>query len=67
MNKSTVNSIIIGPCGHGKTSLMNILCGTTYQAKQQYNSATRDIQANICQYEYANPFIIIDTPGSTSM
>jgi len=67
MNDKTVNTVIIGPCGNGKTTLMNKLCGTTYDAKQQHSSLTREIKPNHCRYEYRTPFIIIDTPGSTSM
>ena len=41
INKNEISSVIIGPCGNGKTTLMNILCGTNFSASQQLSSSTR--------------------------
>lgn len=60
------STVIIGPCGNGKTTLMNILCGTNFSANQQFSSSTREIQSSVCKQEYEKTFQIFDTPGSTS-
>ena len=62
----SVIGIIIGPCGHGKTTLLNKVCGVRYNAGQSQYSLSRDIVQEESKKIYPIPFIIIDSPGTTS-
>ena len=56
----------MGPCGHGKTSLVNNLCGSDLQARMAAESLTRDVTELKCQYDYDLPLIFYDSPGTTA-
>lgn len=56
---------VIGPCGHGKTSLVNNLCGTKNATGEAMDSKTQNIYPGMVKY-LSSEFLIIDTPGTTS-
>ena len=57
--ESQNNVILFGEVGCGKTTLINILCGTKYEVKEGGYSCTRDIQFG----RTPDNNIIIDFPG----
>ena len=56
----------MGPCGNGKTCLVNNLCGSNLPAGNTTSSLTRNITELKSQFEYPVPFVIYDTPGTTA-
>lgn len=56
----------MGPCGNGKTSLVNNLCGSDLPAGEAAQSLTRNITELKSQFQYHIPFVIYDTPGTTA-
>ena len=56
----------MGPCGNGKTCLVNNLCGSNLQVGNSKSSLTRNITELKSQFEYPVPFVIYDTPGTTA-
>ena len=57
--------VILGQIGVGKTTLFNLLCGTTHLAEEASGSQTRNLyfhSVNVGNY----PFNLIDTPGMNS-
>ena len=59
IKESQNNIILFGEVGCGKTTLINILCGTKYEVKEGGYSCTRDIQYGITPENN----IIVDFPG----
>lgn len=56
----------MGPCGNGKTCLINHLCGSDLPTGHVKSSLTRDITELKSQFQYDQNFVIYDTPGTTS-
>lgn len=61
-----VKTVIMGPCGNGKTTLVNHLCGSNLPAGNTASSLTKKITELKTQFDYPIPFVIFDTPGTTS-
>jgi len=57
------NIALLGVLGHGKTSLINKLCGSAYAASAGQESCTRHVQL---AYTKTHGMRIIDTPGIES-
>ena len=57
--------IILGKTGAGKTTLFNILCGTSYTAKDSSNSVTQKLYLHSVNCG-DHPFVLVDTPGTDS-
>lgn len=63
----TINAVIIGPCGSGKTCLINHLCGSDLPHGSSNSSLTRDVTQLPSQFLYKPQFILYDTPGTTAV
>merc|ERR550525_1315057 len=57
------NIALLGVLGHGKTTMMNNLCGSIYAASAGQSSCTRHVQL---AYTKRHGMRIIDTPGIES-
>jgi len=57
------NVVIFGLVGHGKTTLLNKACGTSYKTAESGYSCTTDIQYS---YSVKGDMAIIDFPGINS-
>ena len=57
----------MGPCGNGKTTLINNLCGTELSAGLAAESLTRDVTEVKCMYNYDLPLVFYDSPGTTAL
>lgn len=66
-NQQSIDAVIIGPCGSGKTCLINHLCGSDLPSGSANSSLTRDVTQLSAQFLYNPRFILYDTPGTTSV
>lgn len=62
----TVTGVIMGPCGSGKTSLMNNICGTNHKAGEGFHNITRNIHCERVAYIGNSRFKVYGTPETTS-
>jgi len=61
VNSGGENTIIlVGKVGHGKTFILNKICGTVYQSEMCARSCTRVLQ---CDCTILHGITVIDTPG----
>lgn len=65
--EETIQAVIVGPCGCGKTCLINHICGSHLPQGSGRSSLTRDVTQLPSQYFYEPHFIVYDTPGTTSI
>jgi len=63
IQQSDNNVILFGSVGHGKTTILNNVCGESYDTAESGFSCTRDVQ---CAYSLKGDMIIIDFPGLRS-
>lgn len=56
----------MGPCGNGKTTFINHLCGSDLQTGHTKSSLTRNLTELKSQFQYERNFVIYDTPGTTA-
>ena len=56
----------MGPCGYGKSTLVNNLCDSKLSAGLSGQTLTRDITEMECKIEYDTPLVFYDTPGTTA-
>lgn len=66
-NQQSIDAVIIGPCGSGKTCLINHLCGSDLPSGSANSSLTRDVTQLSAQFLYNPRFILYDTPGTTAV
>ena len=54
------NVVLLGKVGHGKTRVLNHLCGTDFASSMSATSCTREIQIGASLY---HRLCVVDTPG----
>ncbi len=67
LKENTIDAVIIGPCGNGKTCLINHICGSDLAHGSANSSLTRHVTQLPAQFLYKPQFIVYDTPGTSSI
>ena len=57
---------LVGPPNSGKTSLFNVLTGSSFRTVN-YPGATVDYYIGACQQRFGSDLTVIDTPGTYSL
>lgn len=60
IQNSENNVILFGLVGHGKTTILNNVCGTSFETSESGFSCTRDVQSG---FSLKGDMIVIDFPG----